>query len=85
MGQGEKRNVSAGEVVFSLWSVKNGGRYVIFTLYRKLSWHFTIKSLREGSDRLRGDLAEYKNGELITKGDKLSAWVLELKEYLQKV
>ena len=31
------------------------------------------------------EVAEYKNGELITKGDKLPAWVIELKEYLQKV
>ena len=31
------------------------------------------------------EVAEYKNGELITKGDKLPAWVVELKEYLQKV
>lgn len=31
------------------------------------------------------EVAEYKNGELITKGDKLPAWLIELKEYLQKV
>ena len=31
------------------------------------------------------EVAEYKNGELITKGDKLPAWVVELKEYLQRV
>lgn len=31
------------------------------------------------------EVAEYKNGELITKGDKLPAWVIELKEYLQRV
>ena len=30
------------------------------------------------------EVAEYKNGELITKGDKLPAWVVELKEYLQR-
>lgn len=30
------------------------------------------------------EVAEYKNGELITKGDKLPAWVMELKEYLQR-
>ena len=31
------------------------------------------------------EVAEYKNGELITKGDKLPAWLIELKEYLQRV
>ena len=31
------------------------------------------------------EVAEYKNGELITKGDKLPAWVMELKEYMQRV
>lgn len=31
------------------------------------------------------EVAEYKNGELITKGDKLPAWVMELKEYLHRV
>ena len=31
------------------------------------------------------EVAEYKNGELITKGDNLPAWVMELKEYMQRV
>lgn len=31
------------------------------------------------------EVAEYKNGELITKGDKLPAWVVELKAYMQRV
>lgn len=31
------------------------------------------------------EVAEYKNGELITKGDKLPAWVIELKDYLLRV
>jgi predicted ABC-type ATPase len=31
------------------------------------------------------EVAEYVNGELITKGDKLPAWVKELQEYLKKL